>query len=91
MSARPAESQIRRGRNLEIVEALEGAWSTKPQAQLQVLHNKTNSINTKLKWQFGHRLITISVCEPPEIINGKPEMGRCAAWDLLPVGTPDVL
>ena len=47
------------GKNLGIVEPLEGAWPNKPWVltTFQVLHGKTNTINMKAELQFVHRLM----------------------------------
>ena len=68
-------------------------------SNIQVLQNKTNSINRKPGLHFGHRLMMISVCVRPGIINRNP---NCNFWSLthgedvlpgtlFPTGTPDVL
>ena len=60
VSARLSAPWIRQVGNLEIVEALEGAWPTKSWVltTFQVLYDKKTTINMKAELQFAHGLMT---------------------------------
>ena len=77
---------------------LSKTWLSNWTELTEVLQDK-NSINMKPGLQSAHRLMITSVYIHPGVISRNPEQqflkcrprsGR-AAWDLFPIGTPDVL